>query len=907
MNNSDRIGAGPDTKDLPRKGIFFVELRTHGVSGTPPEGILDADAKVVPFVGDKLANFWHRKRHSDAERYQRAGLTEWQAGDGDPTGDAPAVIIEGYRWGNLTAGSVKKAMWAFLFPFALTNLAAWMVPPVRQDADMSAWRPKLLGFVRSDNDQASRQKAGMSERQLRFVRHLRRFRLLKTVQLVRRLKNKDAGTRSGAPAGIIRMFGVLLTGLFVMQAVVILADLMAAQCISRNTDVCLNVPARLSWVRSTINHFAGHPLTLALIIGILVGVLVSLATLLTVVPGHRPEAAEAREPGAAGTPTDAREQAAAVTTISPKPGLGENSFVDGDDPRVPALRSLHALAAFAAPILLLSADDGIQDNWWWWTGFAMAMISVIGALFLGPGAGPVFTVYMWVFGGHRRGWVTLVVGITIWLVFIGSAMPDRLGNATSSTLIGGGGDWTLTFVLLSLTGCAVALLLSLLPFRIRRKYSSRSSGVPPAFRPWLYGTASVAVLGFTSMLGSGLGTGLAIITTNTLAEASEKDSDGKRLLVLKLPSAYETFGVFWGIVAVLVFVTLSAMLVVFVCRPSALLRKNLRMIAQRIQYGAELDSLVRPKPRIRAWVVGNAKSHGYLIIVGLVVFGVIALPISLSDSLLLHDDLPHQAVSTLKAVGVLLLIAFATFLFGAVYTASKKPKVHGRRLGILWDLVSFWPREAHPVVPGEYAPRAVNDIICRVRAYLAHDNARIILCGHSQGSVIMYAVVLQLIRTEPELLKRIGLITYGSPLQWAYTRGFPAMLSYESHKAVAEQLGGGWRNIIRATDPIGGPVLTWNQTAVVEDGVVRSMTANHLRQDTGNAPEEFTRLKRSSRNPGAHKVGSEYWITDPDLGDPTETTRGHSDYFHDPVWPRVVADTVKTLLAAPDSESSSKV
>ena len=198
---------------------------------------------------------------------------------------------------------------------------------------MSAWRSKLLGFVRSDNDQASRQKAGMSERQLRFVRHLRRFRLLKTVQLVRRLKNKDAGTRSGAPGGIIRMFGVLLTGLFVMQAVVILADLMAAQCISRNTDVCLNVPARLSWVRSTINHFAGHPLTLALIIGILVGVLVSLATLLTVVPGTGPRPPKHAN-RAAGTPTDAREQAAAVTTISPKPGW-ENSFVDGDDPRVP--------------------------------------------------------------------------------------------------------------------------------------------------------------------------------------------------------------------------------------------------------------------------------------------------------------------------------------------------------------------------------------------------------------------------------------------------------------------------------------------------------------------------------------------------------------------------------------------
>ena len=192
--------------------------------------------------------------------------------------------------------------------------------------------------------------------------------------------------------------------------------------------------------------------------------------------------------------------------------------------------------------------------------------------------------------------MTLVVGITIWprLHRVRDARPPRQRHVVHPD------RWwwrlTLTFVLLSLTGCAVALLLSLLPFRIRRKYSSRSSGVPPAFRPWLYGTASVAVLGFTSMLGSGLGTGLAIITTNTLAEASEKDSDGKRLLVLKLPGIRDVRR-FWGIVAVLVFVTLSAMLVVFVCRPSALLRKNLRMIAQRIQYGAELDSLVRPKPR----------------------------------------------------------------------------------------------------------------------------------------------------------------------------------------------------------------------------------------------------------------------------------------------------------------------
>ena len=91
----------------------------------------------------------------------------------------------------------------------------------------------------------------------------------------------------------------------------------------------------------------------------------------------------------------------------------------------------------------------------------------------------------------------------------------------------------------------------------------------------------------------------------------------------------------------------------------------------------------------------------------------------------------------------------------------------------------------------------------------------------------------------------------------AYTRGFPAMLSYESQqgRSPSSWVAAG-AHIIRANRSIGGPVLTWNQTAVVEDGVVRSMTANHLPTPV-TSPEEFTRLKRSSRNPGAYKVGSE--------------------------------------------------
>lgn len=100
---------------------------------------------------------------------------------------------------------------------------------------------------------------------------------------------------------------------------------------------------------------------------------------------------------------------------------------------------------------------------------------------------------------------------------------------------------------------------------------------------------------------------------------------------------------------------------------------------------------------------------------------------------------------------------------------------------------------------------------------------------------------------------------------------------------------------MRATDPIGGPVLTWNYSTVVVDGAVLSMAANHVPQGTDAPPDEFVRLGGDHPEPGAHVVGNEYWITDPDVGDPTGTTRAHSDYFHDPVWPRVVADTVTDL------------
>ncbi|MBK3590315.1 hypothetical protein JHN49_44475, partial [Streptomyces sp. MBT57] len=77
-----------------------------------------------------------------------------------------------------------------------------------------------------------------------------------------------------------------------------------------------------------------------------------------------------------------------------------------------------------------------------------------------------------------------------------------------------------------------------------------------------------------------------------------------------------------------------------------------------------------------------------------------------------------------------------------------------------------------------------------------------IISGHSQGSVLAAAAVWQL----PDAARRrVGLLTYGSPVERLYGRWFPSYFGAVPllglHRSVHC-----WRNLYRATDPIGGPV-----------------------------------------------------------------------------------------------------
>jgi len=91
----------------------FTELRVHGVSGPPPERVLDYPAPMVDLVrGNPTSGFWRR----------------WRLG-GPLEDDPHRHRMEAFSWGGLTSRASQQALWLPLLPFSLINLSHWMLPP----------------------------------------------------------------------------------------------------------------------------------------------------------------------------------------------------------------------------------------------------------------------------------------------------------------------------------------------------------------------------------------------------------------------------------------------------------------------------------------------------------------------------------------------------------------------------------------------------------------------------------------------------------------------------------------------------------------------------------------------------------------------------------------------------------
>ncbi|GAB2847778.1 hypothetical protein GCM10027074_13100 [Streptomyces deserti] len=164
-------------------------------------------------------------------------------------------------------------------------------------------------------------------------------------------------------------------------------------------------------------------------------------------------------------------------------------------------------------------------------------------------------------------------------------------------------------------------------------------------------------------------------------------------------------------------------------------------------------------------------------------------------------DVVHGAAETAQALGSWLIglgfILFVTWGRRAYKDASAR-----RTIGILWDVGTFWPRAAHPFAPPCYAERAVPDLTWRMATWTRVTGGRLVISGHSQGSVLAAAAAWQL---APSARRRVALLTYGSPLERLYGRWFPAHFGPAALTSLHHDVDC-WRNLYRLTDPIGGPV-----------------------------------------------------------------------------------------------------
>ncbi|GAB3869905.1 hypothetical protein ACFPIJ_15070 [Dactylosporangium cerinum] len=298
---------------------------------------------------------------------------------------------------------------------------------------------------------------------------------------------------------------------------------------------------------------------------------------------------------------------------------------------------------------------------------------------------------------------------------------------------------------------------------------------------------------------------------------STADYDEGRL-VIEPPPAYE-----WAAAGFVLLLVLAALVALTMGLPMVRrLRRYARVVTDADFRGGRLrdagrarhidtavaDALVTDHVgRMLVWVFVPAAAAA-VVATGFALLGL--RPIRLAAS----GSAAAEVTSTVVNLGTYLigLSAFALVFIGILAYRYQRFR---RIVGVLWDLGTFWPRAAHPLAPPCYAERVVPELARRT-GWLAAEQGGVILSGHSQGTVLAAATVLQL---PPEAQARTTLLTYGSPLRRLYAHFFPAYINDavltrigavlarpEDGVLDAGQHSPRWVNLWRDTDPIGGPV-----------------------------------------------------------------------------------------------------
>ena len=829
MSDTAQRSEAPTDGEPRRPPERVVELRVHGVSGTPPEAMLDE-----PFprqvAGDDVGRFFRRSAPVRV--------------DGFPDRD-----VEAYHWGRFTAGSPSRALWLLLLPFAVVNLArfALLLPAREVDADRAV--------------DERRWKHRTADALLRLIGLVLTLAMVVTVcylawEVVARQCSGDRC--AGQPNGMA-WFGGRSPGTRVLVAAVLPAAVLALVWSFGRSPALVEPPGPRTRVwagngrvgdpafwhgaASAPAQRAAHVWASCAVIGVL-----ALATV------GNPDDVLARTPPWAdrlylllaalcgvglGVALEVVVQDRKPATVEPDPHGKDtvrihplHSFgrwamavvaagcvlfawraIDTTVPRQPGRNELFAGAAglvgtaagcLLVVLFLLTLDMAVRVK-------DSRRLCRGGGTQDDPAVPPAFRPYWRGMGGWMLAAlaVTLGFGFSTATVFWAAGLlgnpvapaaileaPGRAGTGAPIEIAAG--YWTAASVWGGLVVVAVASALPTAAWLLRR-------------RPLLV-TALVAAAG-----------GLLVV-------AVVRANDGEDLV----SSSAEWF------VAGGVLLAVATLLVVVPDKGGGLLG----LVGS--DYEPERPEAAAEARVLRQWRVAMARyryHHAIGLIAGLGGLATILwAALSLWELLFADaDPLPSSwngPLNVLTSIGVAAASAVAGSLLVLGVATWRNPRMR-TTVGILWDMVSFWPRVAHPLCPLPYGGRAVRAVAKRASELANEDLSEddqgrrapyesIVLSGHSQGSVIVEAACAVLkeeasrqpsgrwipSRRAEETIGKISLVTYGSQIQFIYARLFPSYFGYALQREMfGGTLGTRWRNLYRWTDPLGGPVLSWPHVA----------------------------------------------------------------------------------------------
>ena len=714
-----------------------LELRVHGVSGTPPQDLLDRPL-VEQVAGDKIAGFYRPRLQ--AERF-----------DDRPSSLAPvrpgAPLLEGYNWGGLTSGSPGRALWLPLLPFTLVNIAPRARPPQRGDSWTTVviwYLTRLLALLLTmlfvlaaagvGEDLVAWQCGGDQDRCAKAAPHWLFRHLIGEHRL-------SAGhlllLGSAVPVIVLALLWKVSTRTANRYERTV-ADLRGyhdetdVEHAGETNALEVGLDSPLMWRnewqvrRLRAVHMQSGFATIvwtvlaptgARWLGWVAAAVVAYAVVVLAVPSYTGH----------GRSTPWRVASGVVWAVLVALGATE-------------IAGLGWAPHWLAADYLTNPDRGALPS---------------GALpFYGPTVLVEFTVALGVL-------VALIV-----VVALAAGTRDRSAPPAPHAPLrpGLGGMVTAVFA-------ALGVFLG----------ASFGAGVYTYAATWLH----------TGSVKPGFGDVAKIYQFFVVPDAVRAASEAYAWAVLILAGLL-VIGLIVLALAYGVFPRTSPALV-----PAGAMARDYGTgevaadpaRAKAIERAIFLGRLVDCAP----WIMAPLVVAGFVIVT---VFGVQALTVPARDRLVGAGTPPgFFSTDSLRGAGayfavltLLGLVSLGSLAFRAAATR--------RSVGILWDVASFWPRACHPLAAPCYAERTVPDLITRISAYrVADPRNALVLAAHSQGTVISAAAIVQLgtYDASPQRIMRsrvlpgVSFLSFGCVLRRLYGRYFPVY--FGPHRlAVLQQL-----------------------------------------------------------------------------------------------------------------------